>query len=215
MSTVDASEELYFILDFILNKSTARDLDAIHAALERRRQDSQAMGTMSSLNPELMARHMSETIQGSINGSMASIRNTIRNFASDIIAKEAPELSIEQTEELLDAWIQDAPPRGDSSIPNHAPQNTEDSSYGSLVVNGRVNGLPPQALYSMVAQFIEYSAGAMSVSEQAQLREQFGDWAQVYWGKFPSAIKKAVKGYLDGRFSNSEFEGIVCSLLGL
>lgn len=187
MNTVSDKENLMSVLDFILNRCTVREIDAVEAAVIRRKKDLGALGGLSSVNPSNIAKEMSGAVQKSIDASMDSIRNTVRGFASDMIAKEAPELNAEQQETLLQAWI---------------PSKK------------KVSGIPADALYSMILQFIQYSTGNMSIFEQESLREVLGDWSTVYWKKFPQPIKVLIKSYLQGDISNKEFQNNLEEILG-
>jgi len=203
--------ELMAVLDYILNRCTLREIDAVQTAVERRRKDLAASGGIISLDPARAAREMSGAVQQSIDTSMDSIRETFRNFAADLIAREAPELTSEQAASLVESWM-----------PQSLPRRTGESVYGDEktggapgATGGKINNIPADALYAMAIQFISYSTGSMMLSEQESLREVLGDWTAVYWKKFPSEVKSLIKSYLDGSVSGNEFEMVLKGLLGV
>jgi len=222
------------VLDYVLNRCTLRELDALEAAVERRRRDLSAQTGIISLDPARAAREMSGAVQNSINQSMDSIRHTFRDFAADTIRKEAPELTEEQLSELVDAWIPrdmsvdrsgrvasssgiprqgDAAPNGDGRSLGGRGQGAGAGQYVGLAQRGRINGLPPEAMRSMVLQFIAYSTGSMSVSEEAGLRDEVGDWSAIYWKRFPREVQAAIREFLAGNLSEGEFGETLDALL--
>lgn len=208
--------ELMAVLDYILNRCTIREIDALEAAVERRRKDLSASTGIISLDPARASKQMSASVQNSINTSMDGIRNTFRDFAVNMIRKEAPELSEEQMEELINAWI----PQfmavnqngtvSSSSQKNVPPPPTE---YTGLSKNGLINGVPPEALYEMICQFVTYSTGGMSMRDEAGLREAVGDWTHLFWKKFPKEIQELIKLFLAGALTGAEFDDQLSVLL--
>ena len=173
----DYSDDLLFIIDYILHRADLRELDAVAAAVERRqRQISDIGGT--PFTPEEAAKKMSESIYASIDASMDGVRHTFRNYAADLLQKEAPELSKEQLAELVDSWI---PQSGGSR---------GKSSRASLAKNGSVQGIPADLLYEMVIQFVSYSLGEMPVETQRSLTAAMHNWTESYWRRFPTGIKQ-------------------------
>jgi hypothetical protein len=221
--------ELMAVLDYVLNRCTLREIDALEAAVERRRRDLSAQSGIISLDPSRAARSMSETVQKSINSSMDSIRGTFRQFAVDTIRKEAPELTEEQMEALVDSWIpenmaMDAsgnvrssttdPTMGGGRGRNGADERAAGNGrYTGLVQKGRINGVPAEAMREMVYQFVAYSTGAMSLQEEASLREAVGDWTAIYWKKFPREIQGLVRDFLSGAMHGEQFESALAELL--
>jgi hypothetical protein len=208
--------ELMTVLDYVLNRCTIREIDALEAAVERRRKDLSANGGVISLDPARSAKAMGATVQSSVNASMDGIRNTFREFAANMLRKEAPELSQEQMEELIDAWIPkymsvDGKGHVTASSDGSAPVSL--SRYAGLAKKGLINGIPPDAMYGMICQFVAYSGGTMSLSDEAGLREALGDWTAVYWKKFPREIQELVKLFLAGSLSGAEFDNQLSGLL--
>lgn len=218
------------VLDYILNRAGLREIDALAAAVERRRKDLSSMSGMSTLDPARFARNMAETVQQSIDESMEGMRRSFRQFAVDLIRKEAPELSEEQMNELVDSWIPDRPVRpgargkldGASDLPPltmnaGAPGSTGGGGVGgrpaSLARKGLVNGIPGEAMLEMARQFVAYSAGRMTLSDESALRDAVGDWTSVYWNKFPEALRTLIRDYLGGGFPEDAFARELESLL--
>ncbi len=208
------------VLDYVLNRCTIREIDALEAAVERRRRDLQAQSGIISLDPARAARSMSSAVQTSINRSMDGVRETFRKFAVDTIRKEAPELTEEQMDELVNSWIPESMSVGrdghvESESEGDAPSASRSGGgrYAGLARKGLVNGIPPDAMHSMILQFVAYSTGSMSVSEEASLRDAVGDWTTAYWKKFPKEIQTLIRGFLAGEMDGGEFESGITALL--
>jgi len=216
MKETGKQSELMAVLDYVLNRCTLREIDALEAAVERRRKDLSSSTGIISLDPGRAARQMSGAVQDSINSSMDSIRNTFREFAADMIRKEAPELSREQMEELIDAWIPQYMAMNEKGKVLTSREGTVPAPaerYSGLARKGLINGVPPDAMYGMICQFVEYSGGSMSLSDEAALREAVGDWTTVYWKKFPVEIRELVKLFLAGSLTGAEFDHQLSQLL--
>jgi hypothetical protein len=212
--------ELMGVLDYVLNRCTIREIDALEAAVERRRKDLSAETGLISLDPMRAAKSMSGSVQNSINQSMDSIRGTFRTFAAEMLRKEAPELSMEQMEELIDQWIPqhmsvDSSGRVTSLSDTTGPvsDSTRSDRYAGLARKGLVNGIPSDAMYEMITQFVEYSLGSMSVSSESSLRAELGDWTTIYWKKFPREIQELIKKFLSGTLSGADFDLSLSELL--
>lgn len=200
----DYSDDLLFTIDYILHRAEPRELEALAAALERRK--GQLDGVVNGsipFTPEQAAKKMSESIYASIDASMDGVRHTFRDYAADLLQKEAPELSKEQIIGLVDSWIpQSSGKRGKKR-------------RASLAQNGSVQGIPADLLYEMVIQFVSYSLGEMPVETQHSLTAAMHNWAESYWRRFPAGIKQEIKAFLNGEITSGEFQHTVCELLGL
>lgn len=208
MNAKDQAHELMQVLDYILNRCTLREMDALQAAVERRRKDLESSTGIISLDPERAARQMSGAVENSINQSMESIRKTFREFAVDLIRKEAPELSDEQMKDLVDSWLPEA-----SSLTRPDSAGQSSGRYRGLVKKGLVNGIECDLMYEMINQFIAYSTGAMSLADEAALRDAVGDWTTIYWKKFPPEIQNLVRMFLSGSLSLPEFDQELLEML--
>ncbi len=185
------NDKLYIILDFILNQAEVKELDVIDAAVKKRYKNLESKGPMG-INPEKMAMEVASGISSQVDYSVDQIRDLVKEYARKILHKNAPELTKDQLDELLSAWVSDP---AASSEPD--------------------NILPADLLITMIKQFIEYSSGTMSPSEQVKLKKEMGDWPQKYWNKFPSMIKKLISLYLKESLDSDTFWASVCSELNI
>jgi hypothetical protein len=181
-----ADPELVRTLDYILNRCTEKALDAVAAAVVRRRRDIALLGP-AAMDPKKMAAAMSSQIN--TGASIEGLRKTIQDMAVRIIRQEAPELSDEQAAELTRAWI---------------PQAA-----------GRNDGLPAELLPSMIDQFVAYSRGLMGEAEDRELRKEIGAWPERYWKVFPQVIRLIITDYLNGALIEDEFKGKIGAALAL
>jgi hypothetical protein len=174
-------EKLYLVIDYILNHAQDRDIDVILKAVKKRYDRKQAGG---GLNPDArgMARDMAAQIQEQVGFSRDQIRQTVRDLSADIIRKNAPELNEDQIEELLGAWVPDP----DKAGPRFPP-------------------VPRDALTTMVDQFLRYSTGSMSATEQMRLEHEIPGWTERYWERFPRDLRQIIEVYLKGKLDEEEF----------
>ena len=198
------SDDLLFTIDYILHRADPRELEALAAAFERRQgQLEGVINPATPFTPEQAAKKMSESIYASIDASMDGVRHTFRDYAADLLQKEAPELSKEQIIGLVDSWIpQSSGKRGNNR-------------RASLAKNGSVQGIPADLLYEMVIQFVSYSLGEMPVETQRSLTAAMHNWTESYWRRFPTGIKQEIKAFLNGKITSGEFQHTVRELLGL
>ncbi len=221
------------VLDYVLNRAGPGEVDAVAAAVERRKKDLSSIGGMGAMEPEKFARNMAQAVQESIDGSMEGMRRSFREFAVDLIRKEAPELTEGQMLELLDAWIPDRPIRpGARDDPNEglepnpslppgagvetrfgARPDAGSGRYAGLARKGLVNGVPVEAMREMVMQFVAYSTGRLTLSDEAALRDAVGDWSGAYWQKFPDPIRALIRDFLDGGIGEADFMRVLEGLL--
>ena len=105
MNNTKTDGDFLFALDYILNKATMREIEAFAAAVERRQgQLAGAINPTMPFTPDQAAKKMSESIYASIDASMDGVRHTFRDYAADLLQKEAPELSKEQIIGLVDSY---------------------------------------------------------------------------------------------------------------
>ena len=178
-----ADPELVRTLDYILNRCDEKSIEAVAAAVLRRRQELTMFGGMSVIpNPGRMAKELSSQIN--IQGAIEGLQKNIRDYAIRIIRQEAPELTEEQIDELTQAWI----PQGNgSSINSESRINKPDSK-----------SLPRNLLASMVDQFVSFSLGRMEEEEDMALRKEMGPWPDKYWKSFPQVIRLLISDFLKG-----------------
>jgi hypothetical protein len=185
-----ADIELVRVLDYILNRCDEASIDAIAAAVVRRRKDLALFGAAGLPDPKAWAKSVAQ--QAGSGAGLDSVRETVRSMAVSMLRKEAPELSDDQIDELLAAWVPDAPEAGDSSA-----------------------ALPPDVAQSMVDQFVAYSTGNMREEDDKALRSELGAWPERYWKAFPAVVKSVVTDYLEGRSTGGEFRSQLRAALEL
>ena len=183
--------ELLAAVDYILNRAGEKEIEVITAALERKKNEASAASPLAAINPENMAKQMSESINKSIQASLEGVRHTFRDFAADMLLKEAPELSEDQMKALIDSWIPE--------------QGSYDGKIKSIAKNGKVDGVPADVLYGMVLQFVSYSIGEMSAKENDELKTAMGNWTEKYWSRFPMRVKEEIKSFINGEITSGEF----------
>ncbi|MDR0389637.1 MAG: hypothetical protein LBH73_06160 [Spirochaetaceae bacterium] len=182
-----ADPELVRVLDYILNRCNEKAIDAVGAAVVRRRRDLAMFGQANLPDPKRMAQSMTRQINAG--ASIDGLRKTIQDMAVRIIRQEAPELSDEQVEELTRAWIPSAEEGADD--------------------------LPRDLLTTMISQFIAYSQGTMGEVEERELRNEMGDWPRRYWKVFPQVIRLIITDYLYGGLDEKEFKLKIGTALAL
>ncbi len=182
-----ADPELVRVLDYILNRCGEAEIEAVAAAVVRRKRDIARFGDFGRLDPARFAKQAADDLMGSMGANLESLRSTVRDMAERIVRREAPELSDHQVDELLGAWI-----------------------GGQGEVSGRGDGdgrkrLPRDVALSMVDQFVSFSSGLMDADEEAGLRNELGEWPSKYWTAFPQVLKTLISDYLGGRIGDREF----------
>ena len=185
-----ANEELVRTLDYILNRCNERDIDAIAAAIVRRRKDIAMFGSMPAIpNARAMAEQLNSqlNIQGSIDG----LKNSVRDYVVRIIKQQAPELSDRQIEELTRSWVPESAPPGRSQADKRGASQEQ--------------SLPVNMLASMVDQFVSFSLGRMEEEEDRALRKEIGPWPDKYWKAFPQVVRLLITDFLKGEINESDF----------
>lgn len=215
MASNEGASELMAALDYILNRCTIREIDAVSTAVERRKRDLVVSTGSSSLDPARAAREMTGAVNRSIEASMEGIKKTFRSFAEDLVAREAPDLSEEERSLVVSSLLEgfDSPPKGTGAGVGAGDGMEGSSRYRALSRKGLINGIPPDAMYEMVCQFVSYSAGSMSLADEAALRDEVGDWTNVYWKAFPQEVRSCVKEFLAGSLTGAEMDERLNELL--
>ena len=179
-----ASQELVRTIDYILNRCNERDIEAVAAAVVRRRRDIAMFGSMPvAPDPRRLAEEL--TSQLNIEGNIEGLKNSVRDYAIRIIKQQAPELTDRQIEELTRAWI-----------PSRA---------GSGGGSSKGDSLPENLLASMIDQFVSFSLGRMEEEEDRALRREMGPWPDKYWKSFPQVIRLLITDFLKGAMEENEF----------
>ncbi|MBU0934550.1 MAG: hypothetical protein KKI09_11090 [Spirochaetes bacterium] len=208
--------ELPAVLDFILNHASEAELEVVTKALQRRRQDMGRFAAMGGLNPGAMASRMASSINEGIQGSMESLRRTVRSYVEELIRRNAPEATEAQVEALLDHYVGQA----EASVlgrSRNSESEYEAGGPGLVDMDGRIpdSGLPADAQLMMVRDFCDYSLGMMPAGKQQELWEWMSNWQDLYWDAFPPALKSLIKARLEERLDEEAFWRAVLTLLGL
>ena len=177
-------------LDYILNRCNEQDIEAVAAAVVRRRRDIAMCGGMSVQDPRRMAKEISAQLN--IEGSIEGLQASIKNYAIRIIKQQAPELADNQIEELTRAWLPEW------NIGPVEPRRQVPSSHGKKTPSPAESAIPQDMLVSMVNQFVLFSLGRMEDEEDHALRKEMGPWPDKYWQAFPQAIRLFIKDLLKG-----------------
>jgi len=180
-----ANPELVKTLDYILNRCDERDIEAVAAAVVRRRRDIAMFGSMPvAPDPRRLAEELSSQLN--IEGSIEGMKNSVREYAMRIIKQEVPELTDAQIEELTRTWIPGKQGGGQS----HASSGT---------------AFPHGVLASMIDQFVSFSLGRMEEEEDRALRNEMGPWPDKYWKSFPQVIRLLITDFLKGEMDEKDF----------
>jgi len=183
------SQELVRTLDYILNRCNERDIEAVAAAVIRRRKDIAMFGSMPvAPDPGSLAKEL--TAQLNIEGNIESLKNSVRDYAIRIIKQQAPELTDGQIEELTRSWI---------------PQKASGAKGRGKQKDGFDESIPRDILASMVDQFVSFSIGRMEEEEDNALRREMGPWPDKYWNAFPNVVRLLIKDFLKGEVDEAGF----------
>jgi len=194
-----ANDELVRTMDYILNRCGAAEIEAVAAAVVRRKRDLALFGESHMLDPRSFAKKAAEDLTLGVGGGLEMVRKTVRDMAAGMLRREAPELGEDQIEELLDAWVPDGAGAGAGA----GHQDSGNDVGGSPAPRkGRV---PTDVLLAMVDQFVAYSAGTMQNGADEALRREMGDWPERYWRSFPPVVRSVVSEYLKGGTTEKEF----------
>jgi hypothetical protein len=181
-----ADPELVQVMDYILNRCDEVSIDVVAAAVARRQQElSMFGGSIDVPNPQRMAKEISGKINAGIGVSVEGLRKSIQDMTVRIIRQQAPELSDGQVEELTKAWVPD--------------------NAGASANSGEQSAPPRDMLVSMIEQFVSFSRGTMSKTEDNTLRAEMGSWPERYWKTFPQVIRLIITDFLKDRITEEEY----------
>ena len=193
-------DRLYGIIEYILNVADHEDIEVIQAAIEKRRSDNRRAPVLG-LNPAKLAAQATSGLNAQLESSKKMVKNMVTGFAADIIRQNAPELDEVQVQELLAEFMPETAGRGSGASAGRSAHNN--------------NELPAGMIIQMVQQFIDYSEGVMSPSEQIQLENEVPGWKEKYWRSLPGKVQKLISLYLNGDIDRQRFEAHVYEVLGL
>ena len=182
---VMANQELVRTMDYILNRCNERDIEAVAAAVIRRRRDIAMFGSMPvAPDPRGMAEQINS--QFNMDGGIESMKNSVRDYAIRIIKQQVPELTDAQVEELTRSWI-----------PEKGARQAKSGAGGQSI--------PQDLLGSMIDQFVSFSLGRMEEEEDRALRKEMGPWPDKYWKSFPQVIRLLITDFLKGEIEEIDF----------
>jgi hypothetical protein len=192
------------VLDYILNHCSAKELEVIETAVKKRKSN---LGS-ASLDLNAFAKNLSKTMNDSISQTIAGFQESLKDFAWDLVKKENPDLSDEDTEIIVNQMIPDVlASRKELKVADYI------RSGESLVHEGQVNGFPVDAMLEMVFQFISYSNGSLAPEEDRALHNAVKDWPTVFWKAFPEPLQELIRSYLKGMIDSNVFENALTILL--
>ncbi|MDL2229585.1 hypothetical protein LJC14_04965 [Treponema sp. OttesenSCG-928-L16] len=187
-----ADPELVRVMDYILNRCNEAAIEAVAAAVVRRRRDLAMFGSQQMPDAKEWASRLSSEVN--IGATIEGLKDTVRSMAIRIIRQEAPELSDEQVEELTRAWVP-------------SPKTDSPGAEGK--------SLPRDLLAAMVDQFVSFSLGRMPEDEDAGLRAEMGSWPERYWKAFPDVIRLIITDFLNGEMGEGEFNSKIGTALAM
>lgn len=169
----EREKTLYSIVEYILNQADDHDMAVILKAVQKRE-------SSRALDMSRLAHSMGKSIEDQISVSKKDIENIVRNYICDMIRKEQPDISDRDMKVLMDEWLP-----------------SEKAKAAKLKRTDKQ--LPSALLLKMIDQFLRFSTGQMSASEQAELRREMPEWQNSYWKYFPSKIRGLITLYLKGK----------------
>jgi hypothetical protein len=148
--------------------------------------------TVASLDFQKMAKEMVKGFSEKF-GVGADVHGMTRRLVTNMIMEKVPQISMDELESLLDEWVPG---------PN-------------AVKRGKESKLPPDAVYTMVNQFVDYSLGKMPGRELLDLKKSMPDWTSRYWDTFSQDTKYMIKDLLDGKMDLKIFREKLAYHLGI
>lgn len=132
-------DPLYSILDYILNRASTGELEAIGEALKRRQQPRKGLGGIS---PRGMAERVAQSVKSQL-GGMLDTHQVARKIVTDLIREKEPHIGERELEVLLDNWL---------------------PGPGAARKSGKI---PPDVIVTMASQYVSARRGTLT-PEQAQ-----------------------------------------------
>lgn len=172
---MSVDRDLYKTVDYILNQASAKDLEVIKAALERRQRDSGRR--FSPGNIRGMAHEVADAVSGQLD-SIGDVKETALRYVREMVRRTLPDIPEDHLNLLLEEWI-----------PSRAAQV------------GEAN-LPGEVVRSMAVQFVDYSLGRLSAADKAELK---GDWSRRYWSVFSQRTRSLIRELLMGAITEKQF----------
>jgi hypothetical protein len=128
-------DPLYAVLDYILNRATTGELEAIAAAVKRRQQPRKGLGGIS---PRSMAETVAKTVRSQL-GGMLDVHQIARKIVADLIRDKEPNIGERELAVLLDSWLPE---------PGKKPKKN-----------------PPDVIITMVSHYVSAQKGSLSAEQ--------------------------------------------------
>lgn len=175
------------VVEYILNRATAADLEVIAAALERR-----GNATAGAMNFQSMASGITRGFADRFK-MPDNINQITRNMVKSMIRQHEPNIPEDHLEALLDKWVP-----GQEKLRE-----------------GQVERYPPEVVYSMAEQFFQYGIGSMPDKELQELKKLMPDWHEKYWNIFSPVIRNMLAEAIRGQMNLQEFRAKLRTYLRL
>jgi hypothetical protein len=173
------NQELVNVLDFIMNRATSKEIEAVKMAMTKRAAGNPR--SVDDLNFADMAKAVTSRFSDNYVADSDEIHNMTKRLVSGMIREKEPGISDRDLNSLLDQWV----PGG--------PKQKEASRIG------KESMLPPEAVFAMVDQFVRYSINKMPDKEIEELRGSMKEWHIEYWNIFSMETRVQIKELLEGR----------------
>ena len=197
---MSSEEPLYSVIEFILNRASAAELEVIAEAVKRRQHPGKGLGGIS---PRSMAENVAEKVKQQL-GGMLDVHTISRQIVTDLIRQKEPNISDRELEVLLDNWL---PGTARARKQGSQPAETAESDQASAPEQ-----LAPDMLITMISQYVSARQGTLPGEEEDKLPK---NWQSRYWESFPDTIRRRIREHLNGQLSQVEFWDSVISSLGM
>jgi hypothetical protein len=196
---MSSDEPLYTLLEYILNRASAAELEVIAEAVKRRQSPGKGLGGIS---PRSMAENVAEKVKQQL-GGMLDVQTISRQIVTDLIRQKEPNISDEELEVLLDNWLPGtARSRRDANQPADQVQEQAGGQAPERVA--------PDVLITMISQYVSARRGTLPREEQDKLPK---NWQSRFWETFPDRVRGRIREHLNGRLTEVEFWDSVISSL--
>lgn len=181
--------ELIKIVDYILNRAGDREMEVIISAIKKKDNDRRHR----LFDPAQNARKMAESVSQQVGTTHENVKHMMRGFISEIIKKNAPEIPEADLEALLNTYM---------------PGEKKKTPKADGALSGEI-------LISMVDQFLAYSTGGMTGTEEAALSAQIPGWPEKYWKAFSPELQELITRFLKGDMEHRDFRTAVLEEAGM
>lgn len=161
-------DPLYSILDYILNRATSAELEAIGEALKRRQQPRKGLGGIS---PRGMAERVARTVSEQL-GGMLDVNQVARKIVADLVRAKEPNIGERELAVLLDNWL-----------PTSEKKRAQ---------------TPPDVMITMVSQYVDAHRAALPPEQAQQLpRDWQKRYWEAFSPELRALIERFLAGSVD------------------